>query len=213
MKIFKPINESKTEVTKDLADELLNNRLSVKDKYMNLIRSYENIGGNPGTDLRLIEQLIGKFGGNIRYPRVGDNNERFDAFIEFNECYCVVEIEIPSIAILDAPRNLLDDYAVAYSRNQIKEKPIVPLVICWDLPNKRSDYWNVINDINKIVNLKIKTISIPALALHYWSNKSLDLVNDYYLDCDHQIMRAAYEMMEDHMIPKENALGYLEPMK
>lgn len=213
MKIFKPKNENKTENTKDLVYDLLNSNLTIKDKYINLIKSYENISANPDTDLRIIEELITKFGGNIRYPRIGDNNERFDAFINFDNYCSVVEIEIPSTSILDAPRNLLDDYAVAYSRNRIKEKPIVPLVICWDLPNKRSDYWNVIKDINKILNLKIKTISIPALTLHYWSNKPLDLVNDYYLDNDNLIMNVAYKIMKDNLIPKEKSLGYLEPIK
>ncbi|EGY0184278.1 hypothetical protein JHM22_001165, partial [Listeria monocytogenes] len=73
------------------------------------------------------------------FPRKGDNSERFDAILSNEEIRAVVEIEIPSTAILDAPRNLLDDYAVIKSRKTDLNSDIVPLVICWDLPNKRTD--------------------------------------------------------------------------
>lgn len=213
MKIFKPNECAKIKKKEDLVSSILDNNFSIPKKFSNLLNSFDDLMSSPDSYLSLIEKLIVSMNGNIRYPRIGDNNERFDAFIEFCEYDSVVEIEIPSTAILDAPRNLLDDYAIMLSRNKMTKKPIIPLVICWDLPNKRSDYWNVIQDIRKVLNLQIKTISIPALALHYWSKTKLDLLNEYYLDIEHQKMHLAYELMSNNNIPSHKALGYLEPLK
>ena len=126
----------------------------------------------------------------------------------------VVEIEIPSTEILDAPRNLLDDYAVQKCRKLENDKQIVPLVICWDLPNKRTDYWNVITDVNAILGIKIKTISILALALHYWTETPLNLQNDdYYLEYANCSIISADEMLRKVNLSAEDYPGYFTPYK
>src|SRR5699024_2002055 len=167
MKIYK---SSTKEIKKadNIISQLLDSKDSIEEKYNKLLNAYQEIKLTPGAENQLITSLINKLAGDIRFPRVGDNNERFDALINFKDYKCLVEIEIPSTAILDAPRNLLDDYAVAVSRHKLSRDEIILVVICWDVPNKRTDYWNVINDINRVLDLEIKTISIPALALHYW---------------------------------------------
>lgn len=211
--IYKPTYNKLNNESKDLVTNLLENRLPIDQKLNNLINSFPKITQTLNAENEIIERLILSLGGKIRFPRVGDNNERFDAFIEFEDYYSIVEIEIPSTTILEAPRNLLDDYAVAISRNKINDKPIVPLVICWDVPNRRTDYWNVIYDINKILNLKIKTISIPALALHYWSNTFLDLQSHYFLDINNQSMNKALDILNKLNLPKDIGIGYFEPIK
>lgn len=213
MKIYRATNDKLNTDSNDLIEELLENTLPIDEKLNKLINSYSQIKLTPDTENQLIKYLITGLGGKIRFPRVGDNNERFDAFIEFEEYYSIVEIEIPSTAILDAPRNLLDDYAVALSRNKIVDKPIIPLVICWDIPNRRSDYWNVICDINKILNLKIKTISILALTLHYWSNTPLDIYSNYYLDVNNPIMEKPIEILDNLGFSDSIGKGYFEPLK
>lgn len=213
IKIYKPTYNKLNNESKDLITKLLENRLPINHKLDGLINSYSKIKQTLNAENELIEKLILALGGKIRFPRVGDNNERFDAFIEFEDYYSIVEIEIPSTTILDAPRNLLDDYAVAVSRNKLDSKPIVPLVICWDLPNKRTDYWNVVYDINQILGLKIKTISIPALALHYWSNTPLDLQSDYYLDINNQTMDKSIDILKNLNFSTDIGIGYFEPIK
>ena len=123
MKIYRTTNDKLNNDSNDLIEELLENSLPVDEKLNKLINSYSQIKLTANAENQLIEYLITSLGGEIRFPRVGDNNERFDAFIEFENYHSIVEIEIPSTAILDAPRNLLDDYAVAISRNNIVDKP------------------------------------------------------------------------------------------
>ncbi|HHQ0057993.1 TPA: hypothetical protein ACSK23_002482, partial [Listeria monocytogenes] len=117
-------------------------------------------------------------------------------------------------AILDAPRNLLDDYAVIKSRKTDLNSDIVPLVICWDLPNKRTDYWNVIFDINSILKIKIKTISILALAVFYWTNTALDLKNnDFYLDSTDSSMNSVIALLQKLGVSPDKFPGYFSPFK
>lgn len=126
----------------------------------------------------------------------------------------VTEVEIPSTEILDAPRNLLDDYAVVHCRKSEDEENIIPLVVCWDLPNHRTNYWNVVSDINNILGIKIKTISILALALYYWTGTPLDFSNDdFFLNHDETTMISARELLKKNGMSIDEFPGYYTPYK
>jgi hypothetical protein len=205
--------ETEKNQTSDI-EKLIINDLNLKDKMNQLINSIQIVKLCPNGENELIRILFEGLGKKVYFPRKGDNSERFDAIVDFDNYKSVVEIEIPSTEILDAPRNLLDDYAVQKQRKKEKDKPIVPLVICWDLPNKRTDYWNVIKDINSILKIKIKTISILALALHYWTETPLDLESDdYYLEYSKCHMNSESEIFQKANISIEDYPGYFTPYK
>lgn len=214
MKIYRSKKvEAEKNQTSDI-EKLIINDLNLKDKMNQLINSIQIVKLCPNGENELIRILFEGLGEKVYFPRKGDNSERFDAIVDFNDYKSVVEIEIPSTEILDAPRNLLDDYAVQKQRKKEKDKPIVPLVICWDLPNKRTDYWNVIKDINSILKIKIKTISILALALHYWTETPLDLESDdYYLEYSKCHMNSESEIFQKTNISIEDYPGYFTPYK
>lgn len=194
--------------------ELINNNLSLKDKMFQLRDAVSILKLTPNGENKLIELLLCGLGAEVYFPRRGDNSERFDALAEFGKYRMVMEIEIPSIEILDAPRNLLDDYAVLNGRKKQNSEEIVPVVLCWDLPNKRTDYWNVITDVNKILRIKIKTISILALALHYWTNTPIDFRNDdYFLEYARFTMNKAITMLHDADLSVNDFPGYFSPLK
>lgn len=214
MKIYRSKKvETEKNQTSDI-EKLIINDLNLKDKMNQLINSIQIVKLCPNGENELIRILFEGLGKKVYFPRKGDNSERFDAIVDFDDYKSVVEIEIPSTEILDAPRNLLDDYAVQKQRKKEKDKPIVPLVICWDLPNKRTDYWNVIKDINSILKIKIKTISILALALHYWTETPLDLESDdYYLEYSKCHMNSESEIFQKANISIEDYPGYFTPYK
>ncbi len=197
-----------------LIKDIVDNNLSLEEKMENLINSYSEIKLTPYGEIDLIKELISKLGGEIYIPRKGDNSERFDAILTFdNSSKIVAEIEIPSTAILDAPRNLLDDIAVLKSRRDFNNYDIIPLVICWDLPNKRTDYWNVIYDINNILKIKIKTISILALAVYYWTNISFNINDDFYLSSSDTKMNNVINILNENDIDISKFKGYFSPYK
>lgn len=214
MKIYKRINSDDTGVGSSGIYKLINNNLSLKAKMLQLRDAVSTVKLTPNGENELVELLLRGLGAEVYFPRKGDNSERFDALVEFEEYKAVIEIEIPSTEILDAPRNLLDDYAVLKSRKNKNTKEIIPIVLCWDLPNKRTDYWNVVTDVNKILGIKIKTISILALALHYWTNTPINFRNDdYFLEYARCSMDNAGTMLSNAGLSINDFPGYFSPYK
>ena len=213
-KIYKRKNLGTLVKSASEIEMLVDNSFPLKQKMIQLRDAISAVKLSPNGENELVEALFRGLGADVYFPRKGDNSERFDALIDFANYKAVAEIEIPSTEILDAPRNLLDDYAVLKCRKKDNDEEIVPLVICWDLPNKRTDYWNVITDVKNILGLKIKTISILALALHYWTNTPINLqTDDYYLEYANCTMHNAGEMLLNAGLSIEDYPGYFAPFK
>ncbi len=105
--------------------------------------------------------------------RRGDTNIRMDMVLSSLAGQAGTgEIELGT-AILDAPRNILDNVAVLISRYHFCKEELLTLVVTLSLPRKRSEYWKVLQDIEKIVGLRIGTISVGALVALVYSNGSL----------------------------------------
>jgi Fe-S-cluster-containing hydrogenase component 2 len=127
--------------------------------------------------------------------RRGDVNIRMDAVLgPPGTKYGVVEIEFDQNALLDSPRNILDDIAVLSSRYQIKPTEITPLIVSLVLPNSRSEYWRVIKDINNVLKIKINSITIGALLLFVWNLKKINFEYiNFYADIDNMEIRNSIE--------------------
>jgi len=107
--------------------------------------------------------------------RLGDTNMRIDGiFYSGDRRLGVAEIEYSDGAILDAPRDLLDDCAVLHARYGIPLKAIDPMVISLRFPNKRSEYWQVIQDVHQVLGIRIGSITIGALLIAMWINRKLE---------------------------------------
>lgn len=116
--------------------------------------------------------------------RQGDVYIRFDALFDSNGHLGVCEIEFDKDS-LESPRAILDDIAILNSRHSISKESIIPLIVNFELPNKRSEYWNVIKDISHVLGIKIQSITVGILLVCMWNNKSIDFSrNDFYIDAD-----------------------------
>jgi len=214
LKIYKIIDSGDKSINSSEIYNLVNNDLPLKEKMIQLRDAVSTVKLTPNGENELVEVLFRGIGADVYFPRKGDNSERFDALIDFNDYKSVIEVEIPSTEILDAPRNLLDDYAVLKNRKKEDNEEIIPVVLCWDLPNKRTDYWNVVTDVNKILGIKIKTISILALALHYWTNTPMDFRTDeYFLEYGKCTMNKASSMLKTTELSLNDFPGYFSPFK
>ena len=123
--------------------------------------------------------------------RQGDVNLRMDGLGKSDESYLVIEIELN--ADLDAPRDILDDVAVFSSRYNIPKESIYGLIVLAELPNKRTEYWELIRDIEKVVDLKIFNVPLAALLTLFWSEKPLNY-KDYKLNNNQTSARPALEV-------------------
>lgn len=147
--------------------------------------------------------------------RIGDVYTRMDAiYSSKSNGIGAIEIEFGKDT-LDASRGILDDIAVLNTRYRINKKDNNPLVVCLQLPNVRQGYWQVVKDINIVENIKINTISVGALLILLWNNKSLDLAkNSFYVDFDNMNIRQCVEDIIERKIEfMENNIGIFEPIK
>ena len=114
--------------------------------------------------------------------RKGNNSMRMDLILSSNTFHSFAEVEFGQEAILDAPRDILDGLAVLISRYGWNQENIYPLIISDVLPNKRSEYWHIIEDIHQVLNVKVGTVTIFLLMLINWNKKQIEplISNNYF---------------------------------
>jgi len=214
LKIYNSTIETKDE-KQDIIGDILFNDLVISDKMIKLINSYKKIKLMNNGFEEIIIRILEKYGYDTHLPRKGDVNERFDMFSENSEGeMIIIEVEIPSVSILDAPRNQLDNLAVFNSRRGHDLKKLIPVIICWDLPNKRSDYWNVIEDIFKITGIKIETLTLLSLAVIFWTNHHLDFESGtFFLSNNQSELKYIVDILEQENVSLEQFAGFFSPLK
>ncbi len=122
----------------------------------------------------LVRNLLNEVGLNARTRRRGDTNMRIDAVgFSRSERPFVAEIET-SAGVLESPRALLEDVAVLHSRYGYAVDAIDPVSIILSFPNVRSEYYQVIRDIKKVLGLRCRTITVGALVALLWNCVRLD---------------------------------------
>lgn len=128
---------------------------------------------------RLVCKSLQLTGLNTNLTRQGDVNLRMDAVSADKDGYYIL-LEIEHTANLDSPRDILDDFAVFCSRYDIDKNKASGVIVLTELPNKRTEYWELITDIEAVVKVKIATLPLSALLALVWSRSQLNL-NDFYL--------------------------------
>jgi len=122
----------------------------------------------------LARNLLIVLGNKATLTRKGNVYTRMDGFIDTGKNFGVVEVETGA-DMLDVSRAILDDVAVVNVRYNIKKTDNHPLAIVLGLPNKRTDYWQVLKDINNVIGLRIGTITFgvlePGEIDHKWPTK------------------------------------------
>ncbi len=130
---------------------------------------------NPQFPNLLSRNLLYCIGLKAIMRRRGDVYFRTDIVFENGGYNGLCEVEFFSTVMLDAPRDILDDMAVFIARYNFEKDRIQPLVIGLELPNQRSEYWQVIADIKKVLNIRIATLTIGAMLIIAWKQKVLNL--------------------------------------
>lgn len=110
--------------------------------------------------------------------RRGDTNLRMDLMFEQNNIGGTGEVEFSTITLLDSPRDILDDVAILIARYEFNKKSIIPLIVSLGLPNQRSEYWQVIEDIARVLDVKISSITIGILMMMVWSRHKFLVKSD-----------------------------------
>lgn len=122
----------------------------------------------------LVRNLLNEVGLNARTRRRGDTNMRIDVVgFSRRENPFVAEIET-GMGVLESPRALLEDVAILHSRYGYVVEEIDPVSIILAFPNVRSEYYQVIRDIEKVLRLRCRTLTIGALVAMVWNFYKLE---------------------------------------
>lgn len=119
----------------------------------------------------------------------GNNHIRIEFLSKVDGTILMGESEVSCIETsrgrdtLSVNRRILDNLAVLIGRYGFDKSNIIPISIINGLPNKRTDYYEVVEDINKILNVKIFTLTYHILfVLNLFSiSFSLDMIKSFYI--------------------------------
>ena len=117
----------------------------------------------------------------------GNQHSRTEFFAEVDNAIIIGESEITSTDTLSVNRRILDDMAVLVSRYGFSKDCIVPLSVINGLPNKRTDYYEVVKDIKNVLGIQISTVTYHILfMLHlYQVELSKGVLEKFVIDKDH----------------------------
>lgn len=97
----------------------------------------------------------------------GNVHFRIEFFAEKNQKFIIGESEISKNAqdTLSVIRRILDDVAVLVNRHGFPKNDIWPLAVLEVLPNKRTDYYEVMSDVCNVLDIQIYTITYHILFI------------------------------------------------
>jgi NAD-dependent dihydropyrimidine dehydrogenase PreA subunit len=123
---------------------------------------------------QFVRNLLIACGIECRTRRRGDTNVRMDGVVGLESGRIgVVEIELGA-AMLESPRALIEDVAVMHGRYGIDVKEIDPVSVILTLPHLRTEYYRVMADIETVLGLRCRTVTIGSLIAMLWHFKTID---------------------------------------
>jgi ferredoxin len=174
---------------------LLESDAVVADVFARLQRASARVGDR-FPNLLVRNLFIGaKIGASI--GRKGNNHMRMDIVLSPpGVIRGVAEVEFGQEAVLDAPRDLLDSLAVLASRYEWDLRETSAFVVTDVLPNRRSEYWHIVQDIANVFNIQVGTVTVFALMIFNWSRWSLDFTEGHLFYADRDTGSYRTEVLE-----------------
>ena len=122
---------------------------------------------------QFVRNLLIECGVECRIRRRGDTNIRMDGVLGLlDNRLGVLEIELTD-SVLESPRALLEDVAVLHGRYGIEVGRIDPVTVVLTLPNARSEYYQVIADIERVLGIRCRTMTVGCLLGILWQFQTI----------------------------------------
>lgn len=180
---------------------------SLLEKITTKIIEYKQKGElNPNL---LVRNLLLSLGWKAVSYKEGVQYSSIDVLAKKEEFNLAVEVELDN-QLIDTPRNLITYLALLVKRHQWDKNNTKLLSVGMNLPNNREEYWNVINDIDEILNIKINVSTIPYLIYLLLTRRELEIVNDNLFLTKEKTLRNNDNSLDE--IPL-GYLGIFEPYK
>ena len=189
-------------------DELIN------DAYCKLLTLVKHDTRIPNL---LTRNLLMTLGIQAASSRCGDVYSRTDILFTMPGKFGICEVEFND-TMIDTPRDIIEDIAIYISRYGIDKSKILPLVIGLQYPNNRSEFWEVLSDIQKVLGISTRSLSVGALMLMVWNqvtfkNKSVESIP--IIDNLNKEVRNAVSTLIGRKVRLGHGVTYnvLEPLK
>lgn len=164
---------------------------------------------------RLARNMLVACGMAASMRRKGDTNIRMDGLVRLApDQIGVIELEIGN-AVLENPRALLENMAVLYGRFDVPKRNILLLSVLAELPNHRTEYYRVIEDIAKVLNVHCQTLTLGAICMIMWRFVSLKGLNRdlFVLTKDNEDLSPSLMQLIPDLSMKEPYPGAYRPSK
>jgi len=163
--------------------------------------------------LLFCRNLMIENGYDCALSRTGVVSTRMDAVYSGHGVIGALEIEFQSDS-LSVVRNLLDDIAMMDVRLGLPAQDNTPLAICALIPNTRQGFYQVCDDIDKILEIKVHTITMAALMVLIWNGASATFdSNEFCLGFRDTSIREDIEALIGRSLESGDWSGFLEPIK
>lgn len=174
---------------------LIENDAIIDEVFSKLGRTWSLVG-DKFPNLLARNLLIGA-GVNASLRRKGNNHMRMDLILSSpNVNQGIAEVEFGQEAVLDAPRDTLDALAVLVSRYGWKLHTTSAIIVSDVLPNRRSEYWHIIQDIANVFGVRLGSITIFGLILFNWNRLILNLAKNQPFYADRKTKSYRTEILE-----------------
>lgn len=147
--------------------------------------------------------------------RKGDTNVRMDGLVRFASGQIgVFELETGP-AVLETPRALLEDIAIMHGRFGLELSDIVPISVISSLPNVRAEYYQVIEDIEKVLGVRCRTLTLGSLCMLAWSfSEVYELKDSMFMTAPGNTdLYRAMDLFCDSLVDEEPYPGAYRPIK
>lgn len=162
----------------------------------------------------LCRNLFISLGFNCAIRRTGDVYTRMDALFSKDGLVSPIEIEYQDDT-LSVARNLLDDLAVLYDRYGVDPFSSTPVALCLSIPKTRQGYFQVCEDIKKILGISIRTLTVGSLLVLVWDGSNLAFDEDnFYLSFRNVSIKSDLQKLMDAQLCLDTLdLGIYEATK
>ena len=152
----------------DEAEKFLNNL----DRNSSISKEYKQFSSYGfGNQSAIVNRMLKSIDGNFKVLPKGNPNFRINGIIERGSSSILFEYCFDN-DILNSYRRLLDGIAIDASEKKIDYQFIQPVIIFDEFSNKRSDMWQTLDDVFKVLGIKFKMLSVPELMLIYIFGKN-----------------------------------------
>lgn len=108
----------------------------------------------------LVRNYLLEFGYEAKSYSIGNNDNRIDCIGYKNSKYILCEIKLSTNDYISLIRKALEDQAIFANKHNKNINDIDIAIFINQLPNKRSDFYELIKDIKSILNIQIHVIPI-----------------------------------------------------